>query len=226
MGNRNRYLAGALVLAICLLAVSQTQAVERVPVGGNVYFGETPLCALVLINGQSQFSCDGNGRYDMRVPLDADGRVTVQSFADGFAPFAQAEDDALQIEIQSPAADLVVTSAETMIEVEGMASKIGGVKYIDMMFVMDTSGSLRKTDPRDYRLAGAVGLVENLSPRSDIKIGVVSFDGNRLVIETPAWAAEPGCAGIQLEFVLPGGTSNNPPPTVCNPNPIDVPRPR
>ena len=91
---------------------------------------------------------------------------------------AHAQDNALQIEIQSPAPDLVVTSAETAIEVEGMASKIGGVKYIDMMFVMDTSGSLRKTDPRDYRLAGAVGLVENLSPRSDIKIGVVSFDGN------------------------------------------------
>ena len=96
----------------------------------------------------------------------------------GLATPVIAEDDALQIEIQSPGRDLVVTSQETVIEVEGMASKIGGVKHIDMMFVMDTSGSLRKTDPRDYRLAGAVGLVENLSPRSDIKIGVVSFDGN------------------------------------------------
>ncbi|MDX1509263.1 MAG: VWA domain-containing protein, partial [Woeseiaceae bacterium] len=96
----------------------------------------------------------------------------------GAASLAHAQDDALQIEIQSPASDLVVTSQETTIEVEGMASKIGGVKHIDMMFVMDTSGSLRKSDPRDYRVAGAVGLVENLSPRSDIKIGVVSFDGN------------------------------------------------
>ena len=96
----------------------------------------------------------------------------------GLATPVNAEDDALQIEIQSPGPDLVVTSQETIIEVEGMASKIGGVKHIDMMFVMDTSGSLRKTDPRDYRLTGAVGLVENLSPRSDIKIGVVSFDGN------------------------------------------------
>ena len=47
-----------------------------------------------------------------------------------------------------------------------------------MMFVMDTSTSLKNTDPQDFRSAGAIGLVENLSPRSDIKIGVVGFDGN------------------------------------------------
>ena len=59
---------------------------------------------------------------------------------------------------------------------EGIASAIGGVRYLDMVFVMDTSTSLRSSDPNDYRSQGAVGLVENLSPRSDIKIGVVSFD--------------------------------------------------
>ena len=44
------------------------------------------------------------------------------------------------------------------------------------MFVMDTSQSLRSSDPKDFRAAGAIGLVRNLSPKSDIKIGVVSFD--------------------------------------------------
>jgi Mg-chelatase subunit ChlD len=82
----------------------------------------------------------------------------------------------LQIEIQSPTADFVANSGEKVVEVEGVASTIGGVKYLDMMFVMDTSTSLRSTDPDDFRSAGAIGLVENLSPRSDIKIGVVSFD--------------------------------------------------
>ena len=82
----------------------------------------------------------------------------------------------LQIEIQSPTADLYVAEGETGVEVEGIASAIGGVRYLDMIFVMDTSQSLRSTDPSDYRSAGAVGLVRNLSPRSDIKIGVVSFD--------------------------------------------------
>jgi Mg-chelatase subunit ChlD len=82
----------------------------------------------------------------------------------------------LEVEIQSPSDDFVASNGERMIDVEGVASTIGGVKYLDMMFVMDTSTSLRSTDPHDYRSKGAIGLVENLSPRSDIKIGVVSFD--------------------------------------------------
>lgn len=89
----------------------------------------------------------------------------------------------LQIEIQSPTPDFVANSGETTVEVEGVASTIGGVKYLDMMFVMDTSTSLRNTDPQDFRSAGAVGLVENLSPRSDIKIGVVGFDGNGELVQ-------------------------------------------
>jgi Mg-chelatase subunit ChlD len=91
---------------------------------------------------------------------------------------AHAQDDGLQIEIQSPSDLFVASSGEKSIEVEGVASRIGGVRYLDMVFVMDTSGSLRGTDPQDFRSVGAVGLVESLSPRSDIKIGVVSFDGN------------------------------------------------
>ena len=83
---------------------------------------------------------------------------------------------AVQIEIQSPSTDFTAAEGETTVEVEGIASAIGGVRYLDMIFVMDTSQSLRGTDPSDFRSAGAVGLVRNLSPRSDIKIGVVSFD--------------------------------------------------
>jgi Mg-chelatase subunit ChlD len=82
----------------------------------------------------------------------------------------------LQIEIQSPAADFSAVEGETTVEVEGIASAIGGVRYLDMIFVMDTSASLRSTDPKDFRSTGAIGLVRNLSPKSDIKIGVVSFD--------------------------------------------------
>ena len=89
----------------------------------------------------------------------------------------------LEIEIQSPTADFVASSGEKFIEVEGVASTIGGVKYLDMMFVMDTSTSLRSTDPKDYRSAGAIGLVENLSPRSDIKIGVVGFDARGELVQ-------------------------------------------
>lgn len=87
-----------------------------------------------------------------------------------------AGDSRLQIEIQSPAADFTANEGATTVDVEGIASAIGGVKYLDMVFVMDTSQSLRRTDPEDFRSEGAIGLIRNLSPRSDIKIGVVSFD--------------------------------------------------
>ena len=93
-----------------------------------------------------------------------------------FSGTAAAAERDLQVEIQSPAAGSTVEDGATMVEVEGIASAIGGVRYLDIIFVMDTSSSLRSSDPQDYRAAGAIGLVENLSPKSDIKIGVVSFD--------------------------------------------------
>jgi Mg-chelatase subunit ChlD len=109
--------------------------------------------------------------------LAASGAMGQQTAAGAMPP------NGLQIEIQSPSPDFVANSGEKIIEVEGVASTIGGVKYLDMMFVIDTSTSLRSTDPRDYRSAGAIGLVENLSPRSDIKIGVVSFDGRGELVQ-------------------------------------------
>jgi Mg-chelatase subunit ChlD len=91
--------------------------------------------------------------------------------------------DALQIEIQSPSADFTADQGETTVQVEGMASAIGGVRYLDMIFVMDTSQSLRSTDRSDFRSTGAIGLVRNLSPKSDIKIGVVSFDSKGELVQ-------------------------------------------
>jgi Mg-chelatase subunit ChlD len=84
----------------------------------------------------------------------------------------------LRVEIHSPstATELSSSTGEAVrVEVEGAASTIGGVRHIDMMLVMDTSMSLRKSDPDDYRVAAAVGLVESLSARSDTRIGVIGF---------------------------------------------------
>lgn len=99
--------------------------------------------------------------------------ILLATVACGFA--AQALGD-LQVEIQSPSTGFTANEGATTVEVEGIASAIGGVRYLDMIFVMDTSQSLRSTDPKDYRSQGAIGLVRNLSPKSDIKVGVVSFD--------------------------------------------------
>ena len=100
------------------------------------------------------------------------------------ASTATAADRGLQVDIQSPSAGYTVEDGATLVEVEGIASAIGGVRYLDIMFVMDTSSSLRGSDPSDYRSAGAIGLVENLSPKSNIKIGVVSFDGKSEIAQS------------------------------------------
>jgi hypothetical protein len=87
--------AAVLLVALCLLGSRFSMAHGGshqegwVDVGGNVSFGEIPVCALVLINGVTQFSCDGTGRYDMEVPIDSNGMITVMVFADGFSPFNQ-----------------------------------------------------------------------------------------------------------------------------------------
>ena len=96
------------------------------------------------------------------------------------APLPKGE---LRVEIQSPSDDFVSAAGETSVEVAGAASTIGGVRYIDMIFLMDTSRSLRSTDPDDFRSVGAIGLVENLSPKSDTKIGVVSFGNDAELVQ-------------------------------------------
>ena len=112
----------------------------------------------------------------------------------------------VQIEIQSPSTNFTASEGETTVEVEGIASAIGGVRYLDMMFVMDTSQSLRGTDPKDFRSTGAIGLVKNLSPKSDIKIGVVSFDNKGKLAQ--ALTSERGSVVQALRDLPRSGSTN------------------
>ena len=119
---------------------------------------------------------------------------------------AAASDRAIQVEIQSPSAGHTVEDGVTNVEIEGIASAIGGVRYLDIMFVMDTSQSLRRSDPSDYRSAGAIGLVRNLSPKSDIKIGVISFDSKSDVAQSMTSDRD---AAIETLRLLPRSGSTN-----------------
>jgi len=49
----------------------------------------TPVCALVLANGQHMFSCSGDGSFNLEVPTDANDRITLFSFASGHQPYKQ-----------------------------------------------------------------------------------------------------------------------------------------
>ena len=82
----------------------------------------------------------------------------------------------LKVEILSPAHGEFLQGDQRSVMVDGGASSFGGIRHLDMMFVLDSSKSLYRTDPEHFLSAGAAGLIENLHAKSDIQIGVVSFD--------------------------------------------------
>ncbi|MCP4347935.1 MAG: hypothetical protein GY795_20725 [Desulfobacterales bacterium] len=60
-----------------------------VEISGTIMYGEIPLCAMVLANGQHVFSCDPDGAYKMEVPLNDDGEINLMGFCDGFLPYRE-----------------------------------------------------------------------------------------------------------------------------------------
>jgi len=84
----------------------------------------------------------------------------------GWTAAAEMPRGELRVEIHEPAGDRVLTDLEDSLRVEGGASVFGGVKYLDLFFVLDSSKSLLRTDRLDHRSQGAIGLVRNLPPRA------------------------------------------------------------
>jgi hypothetical protein len=88
MSSKESGLSAAFALIALVLSLS-TEAATWVPIQGNVRLADgTPVCAMVLANGEYMFSCDGTGAYRLNVPLDSNGDITLHAFADGFAPFS------------------------------------------------------------------------------------------------------------------------------------------
>jgi hypothetical protein len=59
-------------------------------ISGTVTYDEEDLCAMILANGQSMFSCGGDfGTFDLEVPLDENGEITLYVFCSGFAPYKE-----------------------------------------------------------------------------------------------------------------------------------------
>jgi len=76
-------------------AVVPGSAGKRINITGKVLLqnSQTPICAMVLANGQYMFSCDGSGSYALNIPLDTNGQFKLQVYADGFAPTIQTFDE-------------------------------------------------------------------------------------------------------------------------------------
>ena len=83
-------LLSVLLSFAIMFVVTSTNAATWTTINGRVLTQTgTPVCAMVLANGQHMFSCDGAGNYTLNVPLDSNDRITLQVFASGFAPYRQ-----------------------------------------------------------------------------------------------------------------------------------------
>ena len=76
-------------------AVVPGSAGKRINIAGKVLLqnSQTPICSMVLANGQFMFTCDGSGNYALNIPLDRNGQFKLQVYADGFAPTIQTFDE-------------------------------------------------------------------------------------------------------------------------------------
>ncbi len=104
-----------------------------VTISGTVLLDEaTPLCAMVLANGQHRFSCSGDGSYEMTVPLDGNGDINLLAFADGFTTFKktmkpwEATDFVIYMSVVSPNASSMTLSPTTAPVEDSEYIKISG----------------------------------------------------------------------------------------------------
>jgi len=78
-----------LLVVVALIISGTAYAADRVGINGTVLYDEKPVCTMVLANGESMFSCNPDGKYELKVPLDGNGKITLFAFGDGLAPFKQ-----------------------------------------------------------------------------------------------------------------------------------------
>ncbi|MCP4344977.1 MAG: leucine-rich repeat domain-containing protein [Desulfobacterales bacterium] len=123
-----------LIFAMVFMSII-VYADEWVNIKGTVQYEEQPLCAMVLANGQHKFTCEGDGGYELNVPLNTDGKITLYTFCEGFAPF-NAVLEPLEAEYyevnMSPASesfpDIILTSSWTQVQ-SGWVTLTGAVSY-------------------------------------------------------------------------------------------------
>ncbi len=110
---------------------------EWVNISGRILSENTPLCAMILANGQSIYSCAGNGEYELEVPLDRNGEITLFAFCDGFAAFNETlnpyQADGFEVHMVPESADSPkMTLTKTVIYLnEGLVKITGKVLYND-----------------------------------------------------------------------------------------------
>jgi len=88
---------GFIATPVCVTPTVTTHTLTTAPNGwfritGSITLDSIPLCALVLANGQFMFTCGDalpKGDFDLTVPPDDQGQITLFGFSSGLAPFQQ-----------------------------------------------------------------------------------------------------------------------------------------
>jgi hypothetical protein len=88
---------GFIATPVCVTPTVTTHTLMTAPYGwlritGSITLDGAPLYALVLANGQLMFTCGDalpKGNFDLTVPLDDQGQITLFGFSSGLSPFQQ-----------------------------------------------------------------------------------------------------------------------------------------
>ncbi len=115
-----------------------------VTLSGTVAHDGSPLCAMILANGQNTFTCSDPGKFELDIPLDANGEITLYGFASGFQPYKQVRSG------QEPEASLLPLA-------QGSCWEFGWTQYESSYAMSDTSYSL---ETGYYRVT--LGAAENI----------------------------------------------------------------
>ncbi len=94
---------------------------QKTYINGTVTYGVSPLCAMVLANGQYMFTCNADlGMFDLEVPLDENGEITLHGFCAGFSPFKAilTPDQAQDFDINMTRADPGSREIEMIVQTE------------------------------------------------------------------------------------------------------------
>jgi hypothetical protein len=149
----------ALVVSNGLTAKNSSRCI----VSGTITYDGTPVCAMVLANGQYQFTCSGDGSYRLDAPLDESGGVTLYAFCAGKQPYKI-----------SYASDQISFTADT--DQDGYTITAGDCNDLDAGIhpgAHDICG-----DGIDQDCNGADAACTNQVPVSFVAAGTYSFDGS------------------------------------------------
>ena len=108
------------LLLLCITLATDCKAVERTRISGTVKYQSVPVCAMVLANGVHQFTCSGDGSFDLTgVPFDSNEKITLFAFCSGLSPYKTILTDGeigLEIEMSSdPAGQQPVVTIDTFV---------------------------------------------------------------------------------------------------------------